>query len=838
MIAGMPIHCNSAAEPKWTARFSVRLMLGVVLLNLLVILLAGLSIRQNYQTHQEAAEITTQNLTRLLENDLVGIVHTDNVIIASVLDEYLRQRAAGKIDARVLNGYIERARQRAPGMDALRVTDASGLLVYGSGVDPAARISLADRPHFIRLRDDPQAGLVFSKPQISRVNNKWVIVLARRIDQADGSFGGMVFAAISLEHLSGIFSAIDVGKRGVVALRDAELAMVVRYPQSASPALATGSRTAAPELRRRVAGGETAGTYLTVQLADQIERTVSFRKIADYPFYVVVGLARDEYQAGSYRDAVKLAALVLFFAVVTLLAAWAINLAWTRQQRLRLSLQESQSRLTELFENMGSGVVVYRPAADGKGLIIDAFNRAAEHIEQVRREDVVGKDVLEAFPAVADFGLLDVLRRVAQSGTAERFPVSFYHDSRVAGWRDNYVYRLPGGEVVAIYDDVTERKQMEEALRQSEAYNKLLFADSRVPMVVIDTATGRYVDCNQAAVEVYGLPGKEAVLGLTPADVSAATQYDGSDSGEAVRSKLEQAMTHGSAVFEWSHRRPSGELWDARVHLMRIRMGTHVFLLFNLQDITAEKQAGDELRSKTEALQRSNADLERFAYSVSHDMRQPLRAISGHLQLLQLSLDGKLDDDERANLEFALDGSRRMDSMIVSLLDYSRVGRKTESKKWMASKESLDEALEFLEPAILQAGAEVAVSGEWPRVFASRDELTRLFQNLVGNALHYHEPGQVPRVEVVSEATAHNWRVSVRDHGIGINPQHIDRLFQFFSRLQARSRFEGTGMGLALCRRIVEHHHGRIWAESAGEGQGSAFIFELPLNQESSNDSA
>ncbi|HZW24461.1 MAG TPA: PhnD/SsuA/transferrin family substrate-binding protein [Gallionella sp.] len=247
-------------------------------------------------------------------------------------------------------------------------------------------------------------------------------------------------------------------------------------------------------------------------------------------------------------------------------------------------------------------------------------------------------------------------------------------------------------------------------------------------------------------------------------------------------------------------------------------IGTHA-------DIDARKQA--EM-----ALAQSNAELEQFAYSVSHDMRQPLRMVSGHLQLLEKGLGDALDADQRETLHFALDGAKRMDSMIVSLLEYSRVGRKTEAKAWQPSRAALDEALGFLEPLIRDAAAEVSIAGEWPQVYASRDELARLFQNLIGNGIKFCEAGKPPRVEIESAVDGGTWRVTVRDHGIGIDPQQIDRLFQFFSRLQSRARYDGTGMGLALCRRIVEHHGGRISAESEGEGQGSVFVFELPLGME------
>jgi PAS domain S-box-containing protein len=1196
--------------------FLPRLAAGLLVLNLGVVALAGWSIRQNFQTHEEQAELATQNLARALENDLVGTIRTHEMALHAVLDELYRQRAAGRVDADALNAYIERVRGRLPGVDAIRVTDAQGVLLYGSGVQPEQHKSLADRPHFIRLRDDPGATLAFSKPQVSRVNDKWVQVLAHRIQRPDGEFDGMVFVAIPLAHLSHTFSVLDIGEHGIVALRDMEFNLVARYPESAQPGLTIGSPPPTPELAQRVTAGKLAGSYISLSGVDRVERMISFRKVADYPFYVQVGWARDDYLAATRNEAKKLVLFVAMFMLITLAAGWVVYSSWRRQRRINRALAESETRLNGLFENMSSGVAIYRVEEDGRRFVLRGFNRAAERIEQRPRSEVVGRDVVEAFPGIGELGLLEVFRRVWQSGKSERFPVSFYRDGRIAGWRDNFVYKLPGGEIVAIYDDVTERmlaqqsleelnrdfvtllestsdfiyfkdrdsrirfcsqsmakitghaswrdmvgkhdlevfppetakiyfeeelpvfrdgvpllnktdpyldadgnrcwvntskwpvfaadgrtviglfgisrditarvraedalrlsearyrttfdhaavgiaqvaidgrfmeinqvfcdvigysreevlsqgftfqqitqaedleadleqvgrlldgeddqyamekryirkdggvvwvnlsvallrdeagdplhfissvaditerkqaeqavrismeklneaqriaqvgnweldlvdghlywsdeifnlfeidkarfdasyeaflnaihpddrnkvnqaytrsletrepyeishrllmedgrikwvnercetfydgqgkalrsvgtvqdvterKLIEDALRQSEAYNKLLFSDSRVAMVVADAATGRYIDCNQAAVEIYEMPEREAVLGLTPMDVSDATQYDGEDSASAARSRIEQALQQGAAMFEWRHRRPSGKVWDGRVNLMRLQQGDRTYLLFTLEDITEQKRIGEELRSKTDALQRSNADLERFAYSVSHDMRQPLRAVSGHLQLLQRSMKDKLDDDERENMNFALDGAKRMDSMIVSLLDYSRVGRKTEAKAWMQSRDALEDALGFLEPMVRDSAADVSVSGEWPQVYASRDEMVRLFQNLVGNALHYHEKDQPPRVEVESGVDGGTWRVTVRDHGIGIDPSQLDRLFQFFSRLQSRARFDGTGMGLALCRRIVEHHGGRIRAESGGEGRGSTFVFELPLN--------
>jgi signal transduction histidine kinase len=145
--------------------------------------------------------------------------------------------------------------------------------------------------------------------------------------------------------------------------------------------------------------------------------------------------------------------------------------------------------------------------------------------------------------------------------------------------------------------------------------------------------------------------------------------------------------------------------------------------------------------------------------------------------------------------------------------------------------------LQFVEPLADQCRARIICRGHWPTVYASRDELSRLLQNLLVNALHYRQADIAPEIEILSQTGNDVWRLSVRDNGIGIAPEQFDRLFQFFSRLHPRSRFEGTGMGLALCRRIVEHHNGRIWVESAGEDQGACFIFEIPQARSSAPDS-
>ena len=236
-----------------------------------------------------------------------------------------------------------------------------------------------------------------------------------------------------------------------------------------------------------------------------------------------------------------------------------------------------------------------------------------------------------------------------------------------------------------------------------------------------------------------------------------------------------------------------------------------------------------ELNQAEEDLKRSNTELEQFGYSISHDLRQPLRMISSYLQLLDMGLADKLDAEKREYLNFATDGAKRLDRMLVALLEYSRVGRKGEPPSWVESRAILDEALLFLQPAIAEAGGEIRIEGDWPRFCVSHDEMSRLLQNLIGNALKFRIAGRKPQVTVTSKAAGNEWHLCVADNGAGIIPDQIDRLFQVFQRLHSRAVYEGSGIGLALCRKIALHHHGRIWAESPGERQGSTFRVELPI---------
>ena len=240
------------------------------------------------------------------------------------------------------------------------------------------------------------------------------------------------------------------------------------------------------------------------------------------------------------------------------------------------------------------------------------------------------------------------------------------------------------------------------------------------------------------------------------------------------------------------------------------------------------------LRQTTLELQRSNAELEQFAYVASHDLQEPLRMVTSYLQLLERRYKAKLDQDAEEFIAFAVDGASRMQTLIQDLLAYSRVGTQGAAFEPTDCGAVLDRALTNLEVAIAESGAEIN-RGPIPDVVADASQLTQLLQNLVGNAIKFRGDSP-PRIWVEAEQRDADWLFSVRDNGIGIDPHHTDRIFQVFQRLHGIGQYPGTGIGLAVCKKIVERHGGTIWVDSQPDA-GSTFFFTIPVHPGSRPDS-
>jgi PAS domain S-box-containing protein len=377
-----------------------------------------------------------------------------------------------------------------------------------------------------------------------------------------------------------------------------------------------------------------------------------------------------------------------------------------------------------------------------------------------------------------------------------------------------------GGKLAAMgcYMDITERKQAEEALRESEENYSALVGSLTDAVFKIK---GRVIDwCNDRAEEIYGFR-KDELVGMKPSMLFPVDVNPPEFIGEVSAAIKERGYFHGTAKVK----RRDGSIVDIEHSISQIPDKAPLELVAVARDITERRQAEAKLQQTMDELARSNTELEQFAYVASHDLQEPLRMVASYTQLLSRRYQGKLDADADEFIGYAVDGATRMQQLINDLLAYSRVGTRGKPSEPTDCGEILNKALINLRVAIEENNA-VVTHDQLPTVAADATQMIQLFQNLIGNAIKFHGDKR-PEVHVGAKHNGNEWLFSVSDNGIGIDPKYHERIFVLFQRLHGRKEYPGTGIGLTVSKKIVERHKGRIWVESQS-GQGATFHFTIP----------
>ena len=371
---------------------------------------------------------------------------------------------------------------------------------------------------------------------------------------------------------------------------------------------------------------------------------------------------------------------------------------------------------------------------------------------------------------------------------------------------DKIPYRADGGDitgVLALTVDVTERTRAEQAARRSYELLQAII-DNTPALIYVKDLEGHITVANRPLGEAIGMDA-HGIVGKTSREF-VSNPKDAEIHMENDRRVIEtgQAIT----VEEFS----LGHVFLSVKFPLRDARG-RIFATGGVStDITERKRAEEALRRTAEELARSNKDLAQFAAVASHDLQEPLRTVSGFVQLLQKDYGDRLDEKAGSYIGFAVDGVRRMENLIRDLLAYARVGTRGREPSPTDASAALRQALDNLLATIQETGAEVT-QGPLPTVRADPSQLAQLFQNLIGNAIKFRSQAP-PKIQVDACREGNDWRFSVSDNGIGIDPQFQDHIFEVFRRLHTQKKYAGTGIGLAICKKIVDRHGGRIWVES------------------------
>jgi PAS domain S-box-containing protein len=487
--------------------------------------------------------------------------------------------------------------------------------------------------------------------------------------------------------------------------------------------------------------------------------------------------------------------------------------------------KESEARYRGLLEAAPDAMVVVNVAGD-----IVLLNARAEKEFGYSRDELIGQKVKNIIPE----GFAERLIADGSRSAAEALAQQIGTGIELIGRRKD------GGEfpielmlsplesadgilVTAAIRDISVRKSAEAHLAQMEGRYRGLLEAAPDAMVVVNVA-GEIVLLNVQAEKQFGYSRNELVgqkvKNIIPEGFAERIIADGT------RTAAEALAQQIGTGIELIGQRKDGSEFPIEIMLSPLESTEGILVTAAIRDITQRKKSEEHLVKTVGELKRSNDELQQFAYVSSHDLQEPLRMVASYTQLLAKRYKGRLDSDADEFIAFAVDGCNRMQGLIQDLLAYSRAGTNGKVFCEVSAEDALQQALTNLRITIEQSGAVVS-HDSLPAIKTDETQLTQVFQNLIGNAIKYRS-AEAPRVHVsAANNVSHEWIFSVRDNGLGIAPQYFERIFVLFQRLHGRNEFEGTGIGLAICKKVLERLGGRIWVESQPE-KGSTFYFALP----------
>ncbi len=495
----------------------------------------------------------------------------------------------------------------------------------------------------------------------------------------------------------------------------------------------------------------------------------------------------------------------------------------TEKTKAELLKLETDKRLKTLIDMAPFGSHTWEVKSNGD-MIFLGENLSAKKILKADNDYLIGSKIEDAFPGLIKSGIPEIYKNVALSGEPYFTEQLTYIDKRIEGAFELHAMQIAPNIMTVFFMDITERKKAEEALRMSEIRYRRLHESIMDAIVTVDN-NFFMKDVNNIFTEMLGY-SKEELAGMTFYDITPEKWH--SIEKEIISKEISEKGY--SDVFEKEYIKKDGSVFpvELRVFLIKDDEGNPEGMIGIVRDITDRKNLETKIQNHLKDLERSNKELEQFAYVASHDLQEPLRMVSSFTQLLAQKYRDKLDNIAVDYINYAVDGANRMQRLINDLLAYSRVQTKGKEFIKVDMHIVLGQVLSMLSQTISSKNA-LITNGELPFVMADESQMIQLFMNLITNSIKFCSVNPVIHISALEDEKF--WIFSLKDNGIGIEKQYFNKIFQIFQRLHTKDEYIGTGIGLAICQRIVERHGGKIWLESE-TGSGTIFYFSLPKRKE------
>ncbi|OAN55981.1 hypothetical protein A6A04_10495 [Paramagnetospirillum marisnigri] len=717
----------------------------------------------------------------------------------------------------------------------VRLVAEDGSLYLVPDTPGAKAANVVDRDYFRETMKEPPGRIYISAPFQGRSTGRWAIAVAKRLSVPHHG-AVIVFVAIEQGLLDSAFAKAQVGPEGAISLLRADGILLSR---SATRPSDLGKDLSGSVIFTEGLPKAREGVLITTgTLTDGIPKLLSYGSLPTYPLVIAVGTSLSSVSAIAWEAGWRGVLALSVISALALLSRRQImrlidDLASSRQdlmvshdrlsqevderRQVEVALNRTEADLRAILDNMLD--VFYRTGPDGRVTII---SRSVQDVLGFSQADVLGQFAND-FHFDADGRERLQAALAANGGSVVDFDLRMRHKQGHPVWVATSSHLVMDHEghfagIEGVFRSIEERKAVEKALRNhASQIESLINASSDATMLF--ELDGTILAVNTVLAARFGKTPQELrgtnLWALFPPEVA-----------EARKVATARVVETGHAVHFLDRR---GELhFDNSIYPVAGADGVIDKVAVYSRDITEQTLIEERIGRYIAEIERSNAELEQFAYVASHDLREPLRMITSYLTLIERRYGTHLEGDGLEFLAFARDGATRMDRLVLDLLEYSRIDRRGDPIVSMPVVPAIRQAMQHLAVAIEESGATVTLDESCgdAMVMGDQNQIIRLFQNLIGNAIKYQHGERPPRIDLKWRLVDGVWEFSIADNGIGIEPQYFERIFGIFQRLHTRDRYEGTGIGLAVCRKIVERHGGRIWLASES-GVGTTFFLTL-----------